>query len=54
MAIDYDKLMAYRHPEKQFTYTERDSMLYALGIGMAADPMDRAELPFVYEKGLRD
>ena len=53
MAINYDKLMSLKHPVKEFTYTERDSMLYALGIGFGADPMDRKELPFVYEKDIR-
>ena len=53
VAINYDRLMSYRHPEKTFSYGERETMLYALGIGFGADPMNRAELPFVYEKGLR-
>ena len=30
-------------------YTQRDTMLYALGIGMGADPMDEGELKFVFE-----
>ena len=34
------------------TYTQRDTMLYALGIGMGADPLDEGELPFVFEKDL--
>jgi acyl dehydratase len=28
-------------------------MLYALGLGFGSDPMDEAELAFVYEKGLK-
>ena len=28
-------------------------MLYALGIGLGADPMDEKELAFVYEKELK-
>jgi len=28
-------------------------MLYALGIGLGADPLDERELPFVYEKALK-
>jgi len=32
------------------TYTDKDTILYALGVGMGAEP---AELPFVYEKALR-
>ncbi len=31
------------------TYTWRDSALYALALGMASDPLDAAELPYVYE-----
>ncbi|HUN50646.1 MAG TPA: MaoC/PaaZ C-terminal domain-containing protein [Candidatus Sulfotelmatobacter sp.] len=49
MAINYDKLMSTKLPEKEFSYTTRDTMLYALGVGMGADPMDRKELPFVFE-----
>jgi len=35
------------------TYAQRDTMLYALGIGMGADPLDEGELRFVYEKDLQ-
>ena len=31
-------------------YTERDTMLYALAIGMGHDPLDETELDFVYER----
>ena len=34
-------------------YTPRDTMLYALGLGMGADPMDEGELRFVFEKELQ-
>ncbi|WP_375250226.1 MaoC/PaaZ C-terminal domain-containing protein [Sphingomonas sp.] len=34
-------------------YTKRDAILYALGLGYGADPLDAAELPFVYEGDLR-
>lgn len=34
-------------------YTQRDTMLYALGIGMGADPLDEGELRFVFEKELQ-
>ena len=53
MAINYDKLMSMKHPVKEFTYSGRETMLYALGIGFGADPMDRQELSFVYEKELK-
>src|SRR5260370_10950062 len=35
------------------TYTERDSMLYALGLGIGADAVDGGQLQYVYEKDLR-
>ncbi|GGC18772.1 enoyl-CoA hydratase [Novosphingobium marinum] len=35
------------------TYTFRDTILYALGLGYGADPLDTSELPFVYEGDLK-
>src|SRR5258708_28568766 len=53
MSIDYDKLLALKIREVAQAYTERDAILYALGIGLGRDPMDEDELPFVYEKNLK-
>lgn len=53
MAIDYQKVMALKQSGMAFNYTERETMLYALGIGLGADPMRLDELPFVYENGLK-
>lgn len=53
MAIVYDHLMNYPVPVTEQSYTERDTMLYALGLGFGHDPVDEAQLPFVYEKGLK-
>jgi acyl dehydratase len=53
MAIDYESVLALEAEEETFSYGDRETMLYALGIGMGADPMDEKELPFVYEKGLK-
>ena len=52
MAIDYDKIKNWPFPEVVQTYTEKDSILYALGVGYGHDPMDEAQLRFVYEKNL--
>lgn len=49
MAIDHKKLLALDIPAREFSYGEREAMLYALGIGLGADPMNKAELDFVYE-----
>ncbi len=53
MAIDYDKLRNYPIPAVETELTERDTMLYGLGIGFGADPTDRDQLKFVYEDGLQ-
>ncbi len=53
MPIDYEKLMRFAIPETEQTYTDRETMLYALGVGMGADPTDPRELRFVYEKHLQ-
>ena len=53
MAVTYDQLMALSAPAKEFAYGDRECMLYALGVGFGHDPMDRDELPFVYERNLK-
>jgi acyl dehydratase len=53
MAINYDAIMQLKASDRPFSYTDRDTMLYALGIGFGRDPLNEAELPFVYENGLR-
>lgn len=52
MPIDYDKIKNWPFPEVVQTYTEKDSILYALGVGYGHDPMDEAQLRFVYERNL--
>jgi acyl dehydratase len=54
MPLDYDYLMNLPPFETRQSLTARDTMLYALGVGAAADgPTDPDELQFVYEVGLR-
>lgn len=48
--LDYEKTKNFRFEDVRHDYTSRDAILYALGVGMGADPLDRHELPFVYEK----
>jgi acyl dehydratase len=52
MALNYEKLMAYRPADIRASYGPRDCMLYALGIGIGMDPLDLGQLKFVYEKNL--
>jgi len=49
MPINYEELMALKNLGQKYSYTDRDVMLYAYGIGMGADPMDEKELAFVNE-----
>lgn len=48
----YDDLLAFRFPRVDQTYTTRDTLLYALGVGAGLDPVEREDLRFVYEKDL--
>ena len=50
MALNYDHLMGLKRDGERFRYTDRETMLYAIGIGMGADPLDRNELSFVFEQ----
>src|SRR5262245_2970189 len=52
MALAYDRIMSFRIPEGEQHLTRRDTMLYALGVGLGADPCDTNQLKFVYEKEL--
>jgi acyl dehydratase len=51
--INYEKLRNWNIPEVEQHLTRRDTMLYALGVGLGADPCDPEQLKFVYEKGLQ-
>lgn len=53
MPLDYRKLKDWKEPPLNHSYGAKDSMLYALGVGLGADPMDEEQLRFVYEKGLQ-
>ncbi|MCZ4313973.1 MaoC/PaaZ C-terminal domain-containing protein [Comamonadaceae bacterium G21597-S1] len=53
MAIEYEKLKAWVFPDVEQTYTTRDTILYALGLGFGADPMNQDQLRFVYEHDMQ-
>lgn len=54
MPLDHDLLMGLSPIRTEQSYSARDSMLYALGVGAGlGDPTDPMDLPFVYEKGLK-
>jgi acyl dehydratase len=51
--INYDRLIRWDIPEVEQHLTRRDTMLYALGVGLGADPCDTEQLKFVYEEKLQ-
>ena len=50
--IDYEKTKAWRSGEVRHSYAARDTILYALGLGLGSDPLDERQLRYVYEKEL--
>ena len=53
MPINYEELMQAKSTGNTTSYGDRETMLYALGIGFGRDPLNAQELPFVYENGLK-
>lgn len=49
MPIDYQQIKSHAFPEVRQTYQDRDTMLYALGLGVGQDPVDPHALAYVYE-----
>jgi acyl dehydratase len=49
MPIDYQTLLGTTLADVPVSYEEQDVMLYAIGVGLGADPLDRSELRFVSE-----
>ena len=53
MPIFYPDVLAQGTEPRTFSYGDSEVMLYALGIGLGADPMNEDELRFVTEKSLK-
>jgi acyl dehydratase len=53
MPFDHASLTTHVFPESRQDYKARDTILYALGLGVGDNPVDPGQLRFVYEKGLR-
>jgi len=51
--MNIDAFKEHRFAPQFAAYTERDVMLYALSLGVCANPLDSNEIFFVYEKNLR-
>lgn len=50
--LDYDVCKHWVFEERRFSYDARDTILYALGLGVGDDPLDPAQLRLVYERDL--
>lgn len=51
MAIVYDDGLKQKITGQRTVYTDTDTMLHALSIGLGRDPLNEKELPFVFEQG---
>jgi len=50
--MDADKVRNWKFRAIEHTYTEKDTILYALGLGCGSEASDADDLKFVYEEGL--
>ena len=53
MAIDYEDMMSRAPLEGTYSYGDRETMLYNLGLGMSRDQLDPEELRYTFEKDLK-
>ena len=51
--LAYEALKGWQVPPIEQTYTVRDTLLYALGVGIGRDPTSPERLAYVYEENLR-
>jgi acyl dehydratase len=51
--MNLNALITRTFPTARHDYSAKDTILYALGVGVGGNPLDPQELPFVYEKSLR-
>jgi acyl dehydratase len=49
MAVSLEQILAIRSNDVRFAYSERESLLYSLSIGLGENPLDENELQFVTE-----
>ncbi|MGE0384318.1 MAG: MaoC/PaaZ C-terminal domain-containing protein [Gammaproteobacteria bacterium] len=51
--MNYENLRNWKFQDVEQTYTEKDSILYALGLGVGMEPTNPGHLRFTYERDLR-
>lgn len=49
MTFDPERLIAHRFPTVRQSYDRRDTILYALGIGLGHDPLDEYDLDYLLD-----
>ena len=53
MPINYDELMQLKSQGFESRYSDREVILYALGVGFMRDPLNKDELRYCYENDLQ-
>lgn len=53
MRIDSNHVMSMQKVGVEYSFSDKDTIIYALGIGFGRDPLNYQELVFVYEKNLK-
>ena len=53
MTASAEALIHLSIPDVEQSYAERDTILYALGVGVGSEPTSPAHLAYTYEDGLK-
>ena len=53
MPINYEQLTSAAANDIQYSYGDRETMLYALGLGMSRDQLNPEELRYTFENDLK-
>lgn len=51
--MNLDRVVNRVFPDTEQSFTAKDAILYALGVGFGAEPLDPGHLRFVFEEGLQ-
>lgn len=51
--MDLEKVVNRPFPDVDHAYTARDTILYALGVGFASEPLDPAHIDYLFEERLK-
>jgi acyl dehydratase len=53
LTIRYPDVLSHPSPSQEYSFSDRDAILYALCLGFGSEPLNERTLPFVYEKDLK-